>query len=261
MYPTLVDFGLFRIPTYVVCLFLAILLIAYVSGREARRLGLPVARFYDMIFFMSVAALAGAYLLFVAFHHRDYLADPWRFVSVFRGGLVYYGGLVGALAVACFYPGRHGFSWRAGMDALALGLPLGLSIGRIGCFSAGCCFGRPSDLPWAVSFPLSRFGVVLPLHPTQLYEALLMLLVFGVIYALRRRKRFDGELMLAYLFLASWARFGVEFFRAPNDYRGPDFWGMPLTQIFALFLALTSGWLWWWWRRHVTRKVAAKLTA
>ena len=261
MYPTIVDFGLFRIPTYVVCLFLAILLIAYVSGREARRLGLPVARFYDMIFFMSVAALAGAYLLFVALHHRDYLADPWRFVSVFRGGLVYYGGLVGALAVACFYPGRHGFSWRAGMDALAVGLPLGLSLGRLGCFSAGCCFGRPSDLPWAVSFPLSRFGVVLPLHPTQLYEALLMLLVFGVIYALRRRKRFAGELMVTYLFLASWARFGVEFFRGPNDYRGPDFWGMPLTQIFALFLALTSGTLWWWGCRHVTRKVAAKLTA
>jgi phosphatidylglycerol---prolipoprotein diacylglyceryl transferase len=249
LYPTLVDFGLFKIPTYEVCWFLAALLIALVSGREARRLGLPVARFYDMVFFMSVAALAGAYLLFVALHHQAYLADPWRFVSVFRGGLVYYGGLIGALAVACFYPGRHGFSWRAAMDALAVGLPIGMSLGRLGCFAAGCCFGRPSDLPWAVSFPLRRVGVILPRHPTQLYEALLMLLVFAVVYAWRRRKRFEGELMLIYLFLASWVRFGVEFYRAPSDYRGPDFWAMPLTQIFALFLALTSGALWWWWRR------------
>jgi phosphatidylglycerol:prolipoprotein diacylglycerol transferase len=258
LYPILVDFGIFRIPTYVVCLFLAILLTALVSGREARRLGLPVARFYDMAFYMSVAALAGAYLLFVAFHYPAYLADPWRFFNVFKGGLVYYGGVGGALAVAFFYPRRHGFSWRTGMDALAVGLPLGLAIGRIGCFSAGCCFGRPSNLPWAVQFPVARFGVSGPLHPTQLYESFLMLLVFGVVYALRRRSRFEGELMVVYLFLASWARFGVEFYRSPYDYRGPVFWGMPLTQIFALFLALTSGALWWWGRRYGNQEKAGR---
>lgn len=250
MYPTLVDFGLFRIPTYVVCLFMAILLIAYVSGREARRLGLPVARFYDMIFYICLAALAGAYLVFVAFHYQAYLANPVRFLNVFKGGLVFYGGLLGALAVAFFYPGRHGFSWRVGMDALALGLPLGLAIGRIGCFSAGCCFGRPTDLPWGVTYPAYPSGVTVPLHPAPLYEALLSLLVFGVVYARRRRKQFDGQMMLLYLFLASWVRFGVEFFRSPADYRGPVFGGMPLTQIFALFLALTSAGLWWWGRRR-----------
>ena len=260
MYPTLADFGLFRIHTYVVCLFLAILLIACVSSREARRLGLPMARVYDMGFFMIIAALAGSYLLYVVLHYQTYLADPWRLLQIIRwGGLVYYGGLVGALAVACFYPGRHGFSWRASMDALAVGFPLGQSLGRLGCFSAGCCYGRPSDLPWAVSFPLSGAGVVLPQHPTQLYEALLLLLVFGVVYARRRRKRFDGQVMLTYLFLASWVRFGVEFFRAPTDYRGPDFWGLPLPQIFALCLALTSGGLWWWGRRQSTRILPGKV--
>jgi phosphatidylglycerol:prolipoprotein diacylglycerol transferase len=261
LYPTLIDFGLFRISTYVVCLFLAILLIAYVSGREARRLGLPAARFYDMAFFMSIAALAGSYLLYVALHYQTYLADPWRFLNFFKGGLVYYGGLLGALAVACFYPGRHGFSWRVGMDALAVGLPLGLAMGRIGCFSAGCCYGRYSNLPWAVNYPLRRFGVTLPLHPAQLYESFLLLVVFAVVYALRRRKRFDGQTMLTYLFLANWVRFGVEFFRAPTDYRGPVYWGMPLTQIIALFLVLASGTLWWWGWRQATGKAAAKLTA
>jgi phosphatidylglycerol---prolipoprotein diacylglyceryl transferase len=249
VYPYLVDFGLIRVPTYVVCLFVAVLVTAWVSGREARRLGLPPARFYDMAFYMTVAALAGAYLLFVAFHYRVYLADPWRVFDVFQAGLVYYGGLLGALAVALIYPRRHGFSWRTGMDALALGLPLGLAVGRLGCFSAGCCFGRPADLPWAVRFPAGQGVLTAPLHPTQLYEAGLMVLIFGLLYTLRRRTRFAGELMLIYLLLAGWERFGVEFFRSPLDYRGPVWWGMPLTQIFALVLALTCGALWFWGRR------------
>jgi prolipoprotein diacylglyceryltransferase len=87
------------------------------------------------------------------------------------------------------------------------------------------------------------------------------MLVFGVVYARRHRKRFDGQIFLLYLLLASWVRFAVEFFRSPADYRGPIFWGMPLTQIFALFLALTSAILWCWGWRHGTRTTAAKLTA
>jgi phosphatidylglycerol:prolipoprotein diacylglycerol transferase len=213
-----------------------------------------------MFISLCVSGLAGAYLVFVAFHFHDYLHNPWRFLNVFAGGLVFFGGLLGILIVAFFYPGRHGFAWRPSMDALAMGLPVGQSIGRIGCFLAGCCSGRPSDLPWAVHYSLPRFSNCQRLHPTQLYEALLLLLVFAVVYLQRRRKRFDGQTMLTYLFLASWVRFGLEFFRAPADYRGPIFWGMPMTQIFALFLALTSGVLWIWGWRHLTRKTGAQPT-
>jgi phosphatidylglycerol---prolipoprotein diacylglyceryl transferase len=106
---------------------------------------------------------------------------------------------------------------------------------------------------------LRRSGVSTPLHPTQLSEALLSIAVFGVVYALRHRKRFDGQVMLTYLFLASWVRFGVEFFRSPFDYRGPEFWDLPLTQIFALCLALTSGALWWWAWRQSTRIMVPKV--
>jgi phosphatidylglycerol:prolipoprotein diacylglycerol transferase len=147
VYPILFRLGPIIISSYAVCIFLGVLTAAYLAGLEARRLGLPVARFYDMIFCMCLAALAGSYLLFVAFHYQVYLANPWRFFDVLRGGLVFYGGLLGGLAVAFIYPNHHGFSWRVGMDALAVGLPVSLGIGRVGCFLAGCCFGRPTDLP------------------------------------------------------------------------------------------------------------------
>jgi len=253
VYPVL-HLGGLEISSYAVCLVAAALVTAYLGGREALRLGLPVARFYDMLIFLCAAGLAGAYLLFVIFHYRDYLVNPWRLLNVFAGGLAFYGGLLGILAAAYFYPQRHGFSWRAGMDALAVGLPAGQSLGRVGCFLAGCCYGRPSDLPWAVHSSAPGSGVSQRLHPVQLYEALLLLLVFAVVYARRRRKGFDGQIMLTYLCLASGVRFGVEFFRAPADLRGPVFGGMPLTQILALILALASGALWWRGRRRVIRK-------
>ena len=123
-------------------------------------------------------------------------------------------------------------------------MPLGQFFGRIGCFMAGCCYGAPADLPWAVTFtnPQSLCPIREPLHPSQLYEAILALGVFGLLYGVRTRKRFDGEMLLAYFALAGLVRFVVEFFRSPVDYRGPVLWGwMPLTQLVALGLALVSG--------------------
>jgi phosphatidylglycerol:prolipoprotein diacylglycerol transferase len=118
---------------------------------------------------------------------------------------------------------------------------------------AGCCYGRPSNLPWAVTFthPETLCPIKEPVHPSQLYEAVLLLFVFAVIYQSRTRKRFEGQLMLTYFFLAGSVRFFVEFFRHPLDYRGPLlFWEMPATQVFALGIALVGGCLlFWFWRK------------
>jgi len=149
-----------------------------------------------------------------------------------------------ALATAVFYIRRHRLPWRLTLDALAVGMPLGQFFGRIGCFMAGCCYGSPSNLPWAVTFtnPQTLCPIRVPVHPAQLYEAFLALIVFGIIYRLRTRKSFDGQLLLAYFALAGLVRFVVEFFRSPLDYRGPVFFGwMPLTQLMALGLALVCG--------------------
>jgi phosphatidylglycerol:prolipoprotein diacylglycerol transferase len=115
---------------------------------------------------------------------------------------------------------------------------------------AGCCYGAPSNLPWAVTFtnPQTLCPVREPLHPAQLYEAFLALGVFGVLQVFKSRKRFDGQLVLIYFGLAGLVRFVVEFFRNPLDDRGPVIWaGMPLTQFLALGLFLVSGALLLWY--------------
>jgi phosphatidylglycerol:prolipoprotein diacylglycerol transferase len=246
MHPVLFELGPLRIFTYGFFLALAFLTAIYVAAREAHRLGLPVGKFYDLCFYVVLAALVGSRLLYVLLEWRQFLAHPLKIFALWEGGLVFHGGVVLALLVAFLYIRRHHLTWRPTLDALALGMPVGQFFGRIGCFMAGCCYGSPSNLPWAVTFsnPLSLCPIKVPVHPAQLYEAFLALGVFGILYLLRTRKRFDGQMILAYFTLAGLVRFVVEFFRSPLDYRGPVFFGwMPLTQLVALCLALVSGFL------------------
>ncbi len=254
MYPILFKFGPVRIFTYGFFLALGFVSAIFLAGREAKRIGLPAGRFYDLCFFIILAALVGSRLLYVITEYQYFLAHPLEIFVLWKGGLIFHGGLIAAVAVAFYYMHRYHFPWRATFDALAVGMPVGQSLGRVGCFMAGCCYGRPSDLPWAVTFtdPETLCPIKEALHPSQLYEALLLLPVFGVIYWLRTRKRFEGQLLLTYFFLAGSVRFLVEFFRHPADYRGPIlFWGMPATQVFALGIALVSGaLLFWFWRKN-----------
>lgn len=257
MHPILLEFGGIKIFTYGFFLALAFLSAIYLSAREAGRLGLPVARFYDLCFYIVLAALVGSRLLYVLLDLKHFLANPLKIFALWEGGLVFHGGVALGLAVAFYYMKVHALPWRTSLDALAVGTPVGQFFGRLGCFMAGCCYGAPSNLPWAVTFtsPESLCPVKEPLHPAQLYEALLALGVFGVIYGLRTRKRFDGQLMLTYFCLAGLVRFTVEFFRHPGDYRGSMLWDwMPLTQAAALGIAIICGSLLWWWSRRRVEK-------
>jgi len=257
MHPILFEFGPVKIFTYGFFLALAALSAIYLSGREAGRLGLPVARFYDLCFYIILAAVVGSRLLYVLLDLKHFLANPLKIFALWEGGLVFHGGVVLGLAVAFYYMKVHALPWRTTLDALAVGMPVGQFFGRLGCFMAGCCYGSPSNLPWAVTFtsPESLCPVKEPLHPAQLYEALLALGVFGVLYTFRTRKRYDGQLILIYFGLAALVRFTVEFFRHPGDYRGPMLWGwMPLTQAAALAIAVVCGSLLWWWSRRRVEK-------
>jgi len=257
MYPILLDFGPVKIFTYGFFLALAFLSAIYLSAREAGRLGLPVARFYDLCFYIVLAAVVGSRLLYVLLDLKHFLANPLKIFALWEGGLIFHGGVALGLIVAFYYMKVHALPWRTSLDALAVGMPVGQFFGRLGCFMAGCCYGSPSNLPWAVTFtsPESLCPVKEPLHPSQLYEALLALGVFGVIYSLRTRKRYDGQMTLTYFCLAGLVRFFVEFFRHPGDYRGPVLWGwMPLTQAAALSVAIICGGLLWWWSRRRVKK-------
>ncbi|MGA9753756.1 MAG: prolipoprotein diacylglyceryl transferase [Desulfobaccales bacterium] len=250
MHPILFEIGPIKIFTYGFLLALAFLSAIFVAGREAKRLGLPPGKFFDLCFYLILAALVGSRLLYVLLELRTFAAHPLKIFALWEGGLVFHGGVILALIVAFLYIRRHQLPWRLTLDALAIGLPLGQFFGRLGCFMAGCCYGSPSDLPWAVVFnnPNTLCPLRVPLHPAQLYEAFLALGVFGFLYWFRPRKRFAGQMILMYFCLAGLVRFVVEFFRSPVDYRGPVFFGwMPLTQLMALGLCLVSGGLLLFW--------------
>jgi phosphatidylglycerol:prolipoprotein diacylglycerol transferase len=253
MYPVLISLGPVRLFTYGFFLALGFITAIWLAGREARRLGLPAARFYDLCLYIIVAALVGSRLLYVILEYPYFLENPSHVLLLWKGGLVFHGGLVAAFLISFYYMRRHQLPWRTTFDALAVGMPVGQALGRVGCFMAGCCYGSASDLPWAVRFthPETLCPVQETLHPAQLYEALLLLPVFGVLYWLRTRKRYEGQLLLTYFCLAGTVRFLVEFVRHPLDYRGPVLLGaFPVTQLFALAVALVSGALLWWFGRR-----------
>jgi phosphatidylglycerol---prolipoprotein diacylglyceryl transferase len=251
MHPILFKLGPITIYTYGFMLAIAFLCAIYMAGREAQRLGLPKGQFYDLCFYIIVAALVGSRLLFVLLEPRTFFTHPLRIFALWEGGLDFQGGLFLALIVAFVYIRRRGWAWRPTLDALALGAPLGQFFGRIGCFMAGCCFGIPTHVPWAVVFtnPNSLCPLKgIPLHPTELYMSFWGLLVFGFLYWFRTRKRYNGQLLLMYLFLAGLGRFVIAFYRSPLDYRGPTYFGwMPLTQLIALVLFVVCGGLLVYW--------------
>jgi phosphatidylglycerol:prolipoprotein diacylglycerol transferase len=250
MHPILLKLGPITIYTYGFMLAVAFLCAIFVAGREAQRLGIPKGQFYDLCFYTIVAALVGSRLLFVILEPQPFLNHPLKIFALWEGGLDFQGGLFLGLIVAFYYLRRHGWPWRVAFDALAVGAPLGQFFGRIGCFMAGCCYGTPTQVPWAVVFtnPASLCPLRVPVHPAQLYESFLALGVFGFLYWFRTRKRYSGQVVLLYLFLAGLVRFVVEFFRSPLDYRGPLYFGwMPLTQFLALGLCLVCGGLLLFW--------------
>ncbi len=250
MHPILLKLGPITIYTYGFMLAVAFLSAITVAGRYAQSLGIPKGQFYDLCFYLIVAALVGSRLLFVILEPAVFLSHPLKLFALWEGGLDFQGGLFLALIVAFFYIRHQGWPWRPTLDALALGAPLGQFLGRIGCFMAGCCYGKPSDVPWAVTFnnPNTLCPLRVPVHPTQLYESFLDLGVFLLLYWFRPRKVYHGQMVLIYLCLAGLVRFVVEFFRSPLDYRGPTFFGwMPLTQLIALALFLVCAGLLFYW--------------
>ena len=257
MYPILFKIGPINLYTYGFFLSLGFLAAILVAGREAKRIGLSEEHFYDLCFYLILAAIVGSRLLFVIVDPGPFLQNPLKIFAIWEGGLVFHGGLIAALVTAFFLIRRYKMSWRPTFDALAVGMPLGVMFGRIGCFMAGCCFGSPTILPWAVRFtdPETLCPLRESLHPAQLYEAFLSLGIFGVVFWLRKRKRFDGQVLLTYFFLAGLVRFAVEFFRAPTslDPRGPEIiFHMPATQVVALGIAILSGAiLLWVWRKSL----------
>lgn len=249
MYPEIIHIGSFPINTYGVFLAIAFLCAIMVTVRLAERDGLPKEKIYDLCLWMLLAALIGSKILML-FTEPEYRESPLQLVSLdfLRSGGVFYGGLLGAVIAGFLLMKRYQLPWWKTADACAPGIAIGNFFGRQGCFAAGCCWGKPTSLPWGVKFSEAGHAITgVPtntyLHPTQLYESFAMLLVFLFLFWLHKRKRFSGQVILAYALLYSVIRFAIEFVR--DDPRGDvlgltTLTGLSTSQLISIVIGITA---------------------
>ncbi len=252
MYPRLFQFGSLVIPTYGVLLGIGVLCGLALSVHLARRAGLNADKVWNLGLIGIVAAVLGSKLLLIFDNWRSFRAAPMALLStsLLRSGGVFLGGIVLAFVCCVLYARRARLPMLRTMDVAAPGIALGHAIGRLGCFAAGCCYGRPTSEPWGVIFT-SRFaarttGVPLgiPLQPTQLFESAVEgVLCLVLLWFFARRHR-DGEVMGAWLFCYGVARFFLEFLRGDPG-RGSVFGGaLTVTQLLAVLMVIAAGVLW-----------------
>ena len=242
MHPELVRVGSFALPSYGVALVAAFVVAIGLLRRRAPAFGVAPDAAADVAIWLLLSGLAGAKLLLLVVEGPRYLSSWDGFVEFLRSGGVFYGGLILAVAVAFWYIHRHRLPLWTTCDVFAPGIALGHVTGRLGCMAAGCCYGRPTDVPWAVIFtnPLAAANVGtplgIPLHPTQLYEAGAELLILVVLLVFERRGRvFGGRTFWAYMLLYAVSRFVIEFYR--GDPRGMVFGVLSTSQFISLLLA------------------------
>jgi phosphatidylglycerol---prolipoprotein diacylglyceryl transferase len=255
---TIPIFGGVKVFGYGAMLVLAFLSSTWLAYSRAQRERLDPEVIADMSFWLFLFGLIGARLFYCFEYWGEEIKSVWDVVQYWKGGVVYYGGIIGGVAAFFAYRWIRPFPLRPYMDAVAPAIAIGTLFGRLGCFLNGCCFGDRCQLPWAISFPQNsppwvqqwKSGLIshdalqsLPVHPTQLYSAFDALVIFWLLSAYYPLRRRDGEviglLMLAYPI----TRFAIEYLR--ND-EGVFFAGMTISQNIsvALFLGGCAYWAW-----------------
>jgi phosphatidylglycerol:prolipoprotein diacylglycerol transferase len=253
VHPELFSVGPITVYTYGVMLAASYLLGLRLAMWRAKKWGLDSARVLDLGIYIIIAALVGAKLLLVVVDFDQFGGSPADLLTLARSGGVFYGGLILAVIVAFWYVARHRMPFWTTCDVFAPGIALGHVTGRLGCLEAGCCYGKPTDVPWAITFTnpqaAANVGTPLgiPLHPTQLYEAGAELLILALLLSTERRgHRFAGRTFWLYMFLYAVSRYIIEIYR--GDPRGMVFGTFSTSQFISIVLAPLSlvmlAWLW-----------------
>jgi phosphatidylglycerol:prolipoprotein diacylglycerol transferase len=245
MHPILFEAGGLTIYSYGVLLAAAYLLGLQFALMRARSRGLHSQQVMDLGIWIIISALVGAKLLLLIVDFDQFTANPRDLLSLARSGGVFYGGLIAAVVVALLYLRRHQMPLWTTTDVFAPGIALGHIVGRLGCLLAGCCFGKPTSVPWAITFtdPAAQANVGtplgVPLHPTQLYEAGAEALILGFLLLFERRgNAFPGRTFWSYMLLYGASRFIVEIYR--GDSRGMVFDTLSTSQFVSLLLVPLS---------------------
>jgi phosphatidylglycerol:prolipoprotein diacylglycerol transferase len=247
MLPRLFQIGSFSAPTYGLLVALAFLTALWMASRFAKQRGLNTEKIVNLGVYCALTGMLGAKVLMIVLD-PEYRAHPGEIFSLatLQSAGIFFGGFILALVFAYFYMKKQGLPVWSTSDLFAPGLALGHGIGRLGCFAAGCCWGKPTHLPWAVTFTSQETttGVPLgiPLHPTQLYEAFSEGLICLALLVVLKRSHKEGSVIGLYLVLYGLVRFGVEFLRmhdSSNPLGGP----FTLEQWISLLAVAGGAWL------------------
>ena len=220
MHPIAFQLGSFTIHWYGVMIALAFLAGLWTATRRARRENIPGEKIADVVLWLMIGSIIGARFVYVTTYWKDEFADQplSEIFMIQHGGLVYYGGLIGAILATYIYLRWKKMPLWKTADVLAPSIALGNVFGRIGCLLNGCCYGRACSLPWAIRFPADNplHPPTTPVHPTEIYDALDNFLLYLLLAWLFRHKKFDGQVFATYLIGYAVTRTIMECFR--GDY-------------------------------------------
>jgi phosphatidylglycerol---prolipoprotein diacylglyceryl transferase len=256
MYPKLLDLGPITVHTYGLLLAAAFIAGIWVTSRNAKKAGIGPDLIWNLGLVVIFSALVGGkILLFLSdFHYYSQNIREVFSLSTLRSAGAYYGGLLLALGSATWFLLKKRLPIRTVVDLAAPGIALGQAIARLGCLSAGCCYGKPTHMPWGITFTnqyaYANVGVTLnmPLHPTQIYESLGAFALFLFLMWRLPKRHVTGQTILEYMTLYAVLRFVVEFFR--DDDRSFVFYGLLSTsQLIAILAILGSAAVYYFLRR------------
>jgi len=246
MHPILFRIGSFEIHTYGFLIMIgATLGYFYMSHVANKELGIEKEKIQNLAILVILSAFIGGKLLFYL-EDPTYYFDSWENLKRnFRTGFVFYGSLLFAAPLTVWYFKKEKWPLWPMMDRLAITACIIHGVGRIGCFTAGCCYGLPTDQPWGVLFsdPISQAEPLnIPLHPTQLYSSILILSILFVLLQFKRHKRFEGQLFFIYILLYAAGRSIIEIFRGDEE-RGYIIDNLlSHSQFISIIVILITGW-------------------
>ena len=223
MFPDLFSIGPLTLHTYGLLVATGLITGILITIRLGRPQGVTPQQVTDMSFLMILSGIIGSRLAYILMNFTYYRAHLLDIIKLWQGGLVFSGALIAVVLVMVWYTRRHKLNlWQIG-DLWSPAVAIGQGIGRIGCFMAGCCYGKPTDHFWGITFtnPRSIAPLNIPIHPTQLYSSFANLVIFIVLIVLSGKKKFEGQVLVWFLILHSTARLLIERFR--GDDRGMIF--------------------------------------
>ena len=241
MFPDLISIGPFTLHSYGLLVATGFLAALFVTLKIGKREGYTSQQIMDMGFLMILGGVIGSRILYILINFGYYLEHPLDAVKIWQGGLVFSGGILGALITVGWYSRRHHIPlWNLG-DLWAPAASIGQGFGRIGCLLAGCCYGKPTDSWCGIVFshPHSLAPLGIPLHPTQLYASLSAFAIFAILLVLSFRKTYPGQIFLWFLILHSTARLWIEKYRW-DDRGSLGGTSMTVTQLVALGILLAA---------------------